>query len=116
MPKRTKHQSRTEFLRLISLYVAKLFLETCTVNLEGGGKEKGLQQSNLFPNKPFFLRVSSTSPLKTLREKEKLLVMSNFSFPHSVFYPFRALCAIFIKFEIVVCNFFQIKICRLGKG
>ena len=26
--------------------------------------------------------------LKTLWEKEKLLVMSNFSFSHSVFYPF----------------------------
>ena len=43
------------------------------------------------------LTLSQTSPgfylstvqiLKTLREKEKLLVMSNFSFSHSVFYPF----------------------------
>ena len=39
-------------------------------------------------NKPLFLRVCSTGPLKTLREKEKLLVTSNFSFSHSVFYPF----------------------------
>ena len=39
-----------------------------------------------FLNKPWFLRVCSTSLLKTLREKEKL--MSNFSFSHSVFYPF----------------------------
>ena len=42
---------------------------------------------NPFPNKPWFSRVCSTSLLKTLREKEKLLITSNFSFSHSVFYP-----------------------------
>ena len=62
---------------------------------------------NPFPNKPWFLRVCSTSPLKTLWEKEKLLVTSNFSFSHSVFYSFRKLSAIFIKFEFVVCRLFQ---------
>ena len=31
------------------------------------------------------MAVSSQNGLKTLREKEKLLVTSNFSFPHSVF-------------------------------
>ena len=48
----------------------------------------------------------STSLLKILWEKGKLLVTSNFSFSHSVFYPFRDLSAIFIKFEIVICNLF----------
>ena len=43
---------------------------------------------NPFSNKPWFLRVCSTSLLKTLWEKEKLLVTSNFSFSHSVFYLF----------------------------
>ena len=61
---------------------------------------------NPFPNKPWFLRVCSVSLRKTLREKEKLLVTSNFSFSHSVFFPFRELSAILIKFKIVVCNFF----------
>ena len=42
--------------------------------------------------------------LKTLWEKEKLLVMSNFSFSHSVFFPIQKLSAIFIKFGIVVCK------------
>ena len=46
---------------------------------------KGL---TLFPNKPWFLRVCSISLLNTMWEKEKLLVTSNFSFSHSVFYPF----------------------------
>ena len=36
---------------------------------------------NPFPNKPWFLRVCSGSLLKTPREKEKLIVTSNFSFP-----------------------------------
>ena len=62
---------------------------------------------NPFPNKPLFLRVCSTGLLKTLLEKEKLLVMSNFSFSCSVFYPFGELSAIFIKLEIVVCKLFQ---------
>ena len=44
---------------------------------------------NPFPNKPWFLRVCSIILLKTLWEKEKLLVTSNFSFSHSVFNPFQ---------------------------
>ena len=53
---------------------------------------------------PVFLRFCSTRPLKTLREKEKLLVTSNFSFSHGVFYPLGELSAIFIKFEVVVSS------------
>ena len=60
-----------------------------------------------FPNKPWFLSVCSTSLLKTLQEKEKLLIMSNFSFSHSVFYSFEDFSSIFIKFEIVLCKVFQ---------
>ena len=60
-----------------------------------------------FPNKPWFLHVCSTSLLNMLREKEKLLMMSNFSFSHSVFYPFRELSAIFIKLKIVFCKLLQ---------
>ena len=62
---------------------------------------------NPFPNKPWFLRVCSSSLLKTLWEKEKLLVTSNFSFSNSVFDLFEDFSAIFIKFEIVVCKLFQ---------
>ena len=74
---------------------------------------------NLFPNKPWFLRVCSTSLLKTLREKEKLLVTSNFSFSHSVFYLFGELSAIFNELEIVVCKLFQfgrVQNLSFGKG
>ena len=45
--------------------------------------------------------------------------MSNFSFSHSVFYPYRELSAIFIKFEIVICKLFQferVNILPFGKG
>ena len=62
---------------------------------------------NPFPNKPWFLHVCSTSLLKTLWEKDKLLLRSNFSFSHNVFYPFGELSSIFVKFEIVVCKLFQ---------
>ena len=62
---------------------------------------------NHFPKKPWFLHVCSTSLLKTLREKEKLLVTSNFSFSQSVFYTFQKHSSIFTKFEIVVCKLFQ---------
>ena len=60
-----------------------------------------------FPNKPWFLRVCSTSLLKTLWEKEKLLVTSSFSFSRSVFFQFQKVCDIFIEFEITVCKLFQ---------
>ena len=64
---------------------------------------------NTFPNKPCFLRVCSISLLKTPWEKEKLLVTSNFSFSHSVFYPSRELSAIFTKIVIVICRLFQFR-------
>ena len=67
----------------------------------------GFEQLNCFPNKPWFLHVCSTSLLKTLQEKEQLLVTSNFSFSHSVFYPFEELSSILINFEIVICKVFQ---------
>ena len=63
---------------------------------------------NPFPNKPWCLRVCCTNLLKTLWEKEKLLVTSNFSFSHrGIFYRFEELSTIFIKFEIIVCKLFQ---------
>ena len=62
---------------------------------------------NPFPNKPWFLRVCTLSLFKTLWEKEKLLVTSNFSFSHSVFYRFGELSVIIIKVKIVVCKLFQ---------
>ena len=74
---------------------------------------------NPFPNKPWFLRVCSTSLLETLWEKEKLLVTSNFSFSHSVFYLFEELSAIFVKLKIVVCKVFefgQVLNLSFGKG
>ena len=72
---------------------------------------------NPLPHNDTFWRLWETSLLKTQWEKEKLLVTSNFSFSHSVFYPFRQLSSIFVKFEIVVCKLFQFgKICRLVMG
>ena len=62
---------------------------------------------NSFPNKPWFLRVySKLSLLKTLLEKEKLLITSNNFFSNSVFFPFGTLSTIFIKFETVVYELF----------
>ena len=43
---------------------------------------------NPFPHNNIFWRPWETSLLKTLWEREKLLITSNFSFSHSVFYPF----------------------------
>ena len=62
---------------------------------------------NPFPNKPWFLRVCCRSLLKTLLEKEKLLLKSNFSFSHSFFFLFGEFSDIFIKFKIVGCKLFQ---------
>ena len=52
-----------------------------------------------FPNKSYCLRVCITRLLKTLWEKEKLLITSNFSFSHNVFYPFEEFSSIFTKYQ-----------------
>ena len=51
-----------------------------------------------FQKKHCFLNVCSTSLLKTLWEKEKFLITSNFFFYHSVLWPFGEFSATFIKF------------------
>ena len=73
----------------------------------GKSFETSLPLYNPFPNKPLFLHVFCYSLLKTLWEKEKLLITSNFPFSHCVFFPFGKLSAIFIECEIVVCKIFQ---------
>ena len=93
-------------------------LHYCFIQQDTAYKKKEIW---LFPflNKPWFLRVCNRSLLKTLWEKKKLLVTSNFSIFHSVFYPFGELSAIFVKFEIVVCKVSSLeesKICCVGKG
>ena len=78
-----------------------------TQNVKLGVGKTESRVFNPFPNKPWSLHVCNSSLLKTLWEKEKLLVTSNFSFTHSVFYPFGELSAISVKFEIVVCKHFE---------
>ena len=52
---------------------------------------------NPSPTKSWVVRECTTSLFKTLWEKEKLLIFSNFSSSHSAFYPLGELSAIFIK-------------------
>ena len=74
---------------------------------------------NPFRNKPRFLRICSTSLLKTLWEK-KLLITSNFSFSHSVFYLFlKSFLPSSTKLKLSSANLFNLdesQICHLGKG
>ena len=70
----------------------------------------GIIYVNPFPNKPWCLRVCSISLLKTMWEKEKLLVTNNFSFSHIVFYPFGEIPAIFITLRIVACKLFSLEV------
>ena len=66
-----------------------------------------LEWLNPFPHNDTFWCPRETSLLKTLWEKEKLLLTSNFSFSQSVFYLFGWLSSILVKFEIVICKLFQ---------
>ena len=73
---------------------------------------------NPFPNNPWFLHVCSTYLLKTLREKEKLLVTSNFSFSQGVFYTFGEFLSFSSNLKLSSANSFSFEesnICRLGK-
>ena len=77
-----------------------------------------LNDLDFFQNKPLFLRACNSSLLKTLWEKEKLLVTSNFSFSHNVFYPFGKRSAKLITFKIFTfkLSMKESKICHLGKA
>ena len=66
------------------------------------------ERVNPFPNKPWVLCACSTGLLKTLWEKEELLVTSNFfSFSYSVFYPFVQLSTILSNLKLSSANFFS---------
>ena len=73
----------------------------------GSNLDHNVHFINPFPHNHTFWRPRETNLLKTLLEKEKLLVTSNFSFTHIVFYQFRELSVSYIKFRIVVCSLFQ---------
>ena len=64
---------------------------------------KGLTHSH----KNTFWRPRETSLLKTLWEKKKLLVTSNFSFFHNVFYSIKGRNYHFCCIQFVVCKCFQ---------
>ena len=65
---------------------------------------KSLSKFKTFPNKP-----CSTSLLKTLWEKEKLLVMSNFSFTHNVFTPFDNFLPFLLNLKMSSTNSFSLE-------
>ena len=71
---------------------------------------------NPLPNKPWFLRVCSTSLLKTLLEKKKLLVTSNFFFSNSVFYPLENFPPFSSYLKFASENSFGLEIYCLEKG
>ena len=76
--------------------------------------------NNPLPNKPRFLLVCSTSLLKTLWGKEKLLVKSNFFFFSAVFFTFMENFLIFsLNLKLSYANSFilkESKLCCLGEG
>ena len=72
-----------------------------------------------FPNKPWFLRVCRKSLLKTLWEKEKLVITSNFSFPSMFSTCLRNFLPFTSNLKLSSANSFSLVepiICRLGKG
>ena len=62
-----------------------------------------LRKVNPFPNKPWFFTCLQYKSFENTVGKGEIARNEQFLvFPHSVFYPFEKLSAIFIKFEIVV--------------
>ena len=59
------------------------------------------------PHNPDFKRPRKRRLLKTLWEKEKMLVPSIFSLSHNVFYPFRNKFQFLSPIHFVVCKCFQ---------
>ena len=93
---RINFPSEDRYIMSNVLFVICIFVKCCHLVLSPDGFCVLLRTTFYpFPNKPWFLHVCSTSLLKTLWEKKKLLVTSNFSFSYHVFYPFAELSAIF---------------------
>ena len=81
-------------------------------------KQISIFHFNPFPNKPWILRVCSRSPSKTLWEKEKLLITSNFSFSHSVSTRLENFLPYSSNLKLLSARSFSLevsKICHLGK-
>ena len=93
--------ARTQGFHVMSQYNLPLSHAGCLVDFQ---TKRILTLSQTSPG---FFSVCSKHVLKTLWEKEKLLVASNFSYSHRVFYPLGELCAFFIKSKIVLCKLFQ---------
>ena len=64
---------------------------------------------NPFPHNDTFWHPWKTSLLKTLWEKEKLLTTSNFSFSHSVFYPFAYFLPFSSNLKLSTANSFSLE-------
>ena len=89
-----------------NIFISYVMFILSTVSALSLDKSKIWLCGDPFPNNPWFLRVCSIGLLKTLWEKGKLLVTSNFSFSHS-FLPFWRTCNTFIKLKIVICKLFR---------
>ena len=86
---------------------AKLNITNIYMKVQISDTKELLFMPATFPKQALaFTCLQNKSYGNTVRKK-KMLVTSNFSFTHSVFYPFEELSAIFIKFKIVVYKFFQ---------
>ena len=57
-----------------------------------------------FPKQTLYLTCLQDKYFENTVRKGEIALMSNFSFSHSVLYPFSEFCAIFVKFKIVVCK------------
>ena len=83
--------------------------KNCRLQLFQFGRVKNFvvwENVNPFPIEPWFLCVCSTSLLKTLWEKQKLLVTSIFSISHSVFYLLDNFLPFSSNSKLLSANFF----------
>ena len=108
--------------------MAHLYKNTCMSDRREGSVEAAIAVDFVFrlkdnfkplPNKPWSLRVCHTSLLKTLWEKEKLLVTSNLSFPTVFSTCLKSFLSNSTNLKLLSANSLSLeesKICRLGKG
>ena len=95
-----------------------LFLTACSLKFESYLHCLHMNL-NPFPNKPYFFVSWVQVFWKHFWKKEKLLIMSSFSFSHSVFLQFREFSAFSSNLKLSSANSLSLdesKICRLGKG
>ena len=103
--KKLQCRKRRNCLVRINFSFCHNVFKSCLLQMHENDSASG-KRLNPFPHIDAFWRHCNRRLLKTLRQKKKLLIMSNFSFCHNVFNSYLKIILSFIEILNIFCNTF----------